>query len=418
MTSPAGEHDQGTIDADVCVVGAGVCGLWSACVLTRAGARVALVSQGPAGAGQTIASQGIIHGGVKYALGGQAGAASRAIAEMPGAWAEAMAGRGEVDLRGAQVLSAGQWLWTGGSIASRLTALAASKAIRTPVSRVSDRGGLPEGLQAAPGGVDIYHVPEPVLEPASVVLALVSACATAGVVIQRGEARLERAGAEVHVQGPGWGVRADRLVLCAGAGNERLLQQLARGGGLWAGAPVAMQRRGLHMVMVRGALPELYGHCVAGLSDKPRVTIGTQELTGGRRVWYVGGNLAETGVSRDRAAQIEATRAELAACVGWVPLDGCEFATCRWERAEGLMGDGARPDGPVVRTLDVVGQRVVVAWPTKLAFAPLVGRLVAEELGLGGPADEGPVNDGPAREGQALEIAPLPWQEGGVQWTR
>ena len=67
-----------------------------------------------------------------------------------------------------------------------------------------------------------------------------------------------------------------------------------------------MQTRPLHMVMLKGNLPEVYGHCVAGLSDKPRVTIGWQRAADGQGVWYVGGQIAESGVARSRDEQIAA----------------------------------------------------------------------------------------------------------------
>jgi len=437
--------------ADVCVIGAGVAGLWSACVLAGLGRRVVLVSAGALGAGQTIGSQGIIHGGVKYALGVGASSASRAIAEMPGVWRACLDGSGEVDLRGARVLSDKQWLWSTASVTSRLTALAASKAIRTPVLKVEDRASAGPGFAAAPAGVTIYQVLEPVLDPSSLVRTLAARCAALGVRVLIGQAALERdavvvASAEGVVK-----VKASVVVLSGGSGNAGLVEGLGRlglsgglgggGGGGVSGALPRMQVRPLHMVMVRGELPVVFGHCVAGLSDKPRLTISTQDVpnAAGQRVWYVGGNVAEQGVSRSREEQIIAARAELAACIGWVPLTGCALATTRWDRAEGLSPGGVRPDEPVVRTIEAPGYRAVVVWPTKLAFAPLMGRLVSEAAGVspgaaGGKTAKKSAAKGAARgadvaagnaaspavEGGfgAVAAAPLPWLEPGLRWTR
>src|SRR5262245_41436193 len=92
-------------EVDVAVIGGGVAGLWCAAALGAAGYSCVLVERQALGAGQTIASQGIIHGGVKYALAGAASRASRAIAQMPETWRACLAGEGTMDLRGVRVLS-------------------------------------------------------------------------------------------------------------------------------------------------------------------------------------------------------------------------------------------------------------------------------------------------------------------------
>lgn len=68
---------------DVVIIGAGVAGLWLALRLERAGRSVALLEAHAAGAGQTAASQGIIHGGTKYALTNRLTGASESIRAMP-----------------------------------------------------------------------------------------------------------------------------------------------------------------------------------------------------------------------------------------------------------------------------------------------------------------------------------------------
>ena len=77
---------------DVLILGGGTSGLWLLDDLYRRGFRVALVEAGQLGAGQTISSQGIIHGGLKYALGGRATKASLAIRDMPQRWRRSLLG--------------------------------------------------------------------------------------------------------------------------------------------------------------------------------------------------------------------------------------------------------------------------------------------------------------------------------------
>lgn len=415
-------------DLDVVIFGGGIAGLWTLARLSSRGYAAVLVTEpgtSPAtcavGGAQTLASQGIIHGGVKYALGGAASRASRAIAAMPELWSACLAGRGpehEPDLSAARVLSPHQHLWTTGSLGSRLVALAASKAIRTPVRRL-DEDQRPAGLRTEDGarGVDVYEVDEAVLEPRSVVAALVQPR-------RRLIGPYESAGRagdvfEVRTRSAGETLSAAAVVLCAGENNASLLGTLAD----HAVGVKVQQTRPLHMVYARdaggssgGRLPMLYGHGLSGLAsaDKPRVTITTQRDGDGRTVWNVGGLVAETGVERPRRAQIEHARRELGACVPWAPLDGLEFATRAWNRAEGLTADGSRPDEPVVTTFG----RAIAAWPTKLAFAPELARRVDDALLAAGVRPSGRSADTAGlREFGAAEVGPLPWNDPSMEWT-
>jgi Glycerol-3-phosphate dehydrogenase len=49
------------------IVGGGVSGLWLAAELKARGIHCCVLDRGPLGQGQTLASQGMIHGGTKYA---------------------------------------------------------------------------------------------------------------------------------------------------------------------------------------------------------------------------------------------------------------------------------------------------------------------------------------------------------------
>ena len=90
-------------------------------------------------------------------------------------------------------------------------------------------------------------------------------------------------------------IRAQRIILSAGAGTAALLEAL----GL---TKPAMQRRPLHMIIAKGpGLKPLYAHCLGG-GTKPRITVTTHPAADGQWVWYLGGDIAEAeGVARDPA---------------------------------------------------------------------------------------------------------------------
>lgn len=415
---------------DVLIVGGGVAGLWCLAAARAAGLRALLVESRRLGAGQTVASQGIIHGGVKYALTGTASRASEAIREMPARWNAALEGADPsgVDLRGVEVLSESCWLFTTGSIGARLVGLAARAAIRTQVEGVAP-DERPGPLRPAPASVDVYRVRERVVNPVAVLDRL----------------RALGAGWIVHAQvdGPdtesdGWVVRAGDgsgrtalvqaglTVLTAGTRNADLAGRLAGPGS----APVRQQARGLHMVMFRGEGPgapeSLFAHALdASLSDKPRLTITTHRDRAGRRVWYIGGRVAEEGLSRDEDEQVGAGVRALRDTMRWITPDGWEAATLRVERAEGFTAQGQRPDTPVcapVAGTPVGCGRVVCVWPTKLAFAPAVGDRVvalarAEGLGAGG-GDRRPMEASPLADWPVPSVAEAPWDDPERRWRR
>ncbi|HEB27268.1 MAG TPA: FAD-dependent oxidoreductase, partial [Porticoccus sp.] len=94
-----------TTNVDIAIIGGGIAGLWLLNRLCNDGYNAVLFEQDDLGGAQTIASQGMIHGGIKYALGGALTGASEAIADMPDHWRRCLNGEGDVDLSQAKVLS-------------------------------------------------------------------------------------------------------------------------------------------------------------------------------------------------------------------------------------------------------------------------------------------------------------------------
>ncbi|MEM9703951.1 MAG: FAD-dependent oxidoreductase, partial [Planctomycetota bacterium] len=196
-------------------------------------------------------------------------------------------------------------------------------------------------------------------------------------------------------------VAPKHIALTAGAGNARLLERL----GLLASPEVPqMQRRPLHMVLVRGEqLPALSGHCVDGA--KTRVTITSDVDSRGRTVWQVGGQLAEEGVKFDPPTLIRRGERELSEAIPGVDLTGCDCATYKVDRAEGHSG-GVRPEDAQIFTAG----NVHTCWPTKLALAPVLARRLAERIGDAAARPFAPPADWP----RPVVAAP-PWET--AEWS-
>jgi glycerol-3-phosphate dehydrogenase len=346
------------LTTDVLIVGGGIAGLWLNARLRRQGFSTLLVESATLGGGQSVKSQGIIHGGAKYALHGALTGASEAIADMPRRWREALAGSGELDLSTVRVLSEAHYLWSPGTLAGNLTSFFASKAVRGRVDQVKGEQ-LPPALQHAKFKGKVYRLAELVLDVPSLLTRLATLSEDSLLAAQRIEPLREQGDLQ-GLRVDGREIRAQRIVLSAGSGNAALL------GALGLSQPV-QQLRPLHMVLVKGpTLKPLYAHCLGG-GPKPRVTVTSHPAADGQWVWYLGGELAEAdGVTRDPAAQIRAAPKEIGDRLPWVDLSSARWATLRVDRAEPAQSGLARPDNAFLADQG----KLLVGWPTKLALAP------------------------------------------------
>ncbi|MBU0806814.1 MULTISPECIES: FAD-dependent oxidoreductase [Pseudomonas] len=384
------------LSTDVLIVGGGVAGLWLNARLRRQGFATVLVENASLGGGQSVKSQGIIHGGAKYALHGALTGASEAIADMPRRWREALAGNGELDLTGVRLLSDAHYLWSPGSLAGNITSFFASKAVRGRVDQVKGEQ-LPPALQHPKFKGKVYRLAELVLDVPSLISRL-SELAGDGLLAAERIEPLQENGELIGLSVDGREIRAQRIILSAGRGNAELLSSL----GL---SQPAQQLRPLHMVLVKGpTLKPLYAHCLGG-GPKPRVTVTTHPGADGQWVWYLGGDLAEAdGVARDEVSQIKAAQKELSDLLPWVDLSSAQWATLRVERAEPSQSGLVRPDNAFVHEQN----KLLVGWPTKLALAPDFADRVLAALSRDGIQ---PTPHAPLPELPRPAIAAPAWEE-------
>ncbi|RGP56249.1 FAD-dependent oxidoreductase [Pseudomonas abyssi] len=357
-----------TLDTDICIIGGGIAGLWLNARLRQAGYQSLLVERGALGGGQSVKSQGIIHGGIKYALGGKLNAATEAIAGMPERWRSCLAGDGELDLRGVRVLSEHHYLWSPGSLISNLAGFFASKALRGRVEQVKGKA-LPKVFNDPAFRGKVYQLGELVLDVPSAITRLAELSGDGLIADSSPHVLRADDGSISGVQLHGATIRAQRYVLTAGEGTDALMQE-------WGESEPAMQRRPLQMVLVKGPdLPPLFAHCL-GASPKPRLTVTTHPCEDGQWCWYLGGELAEQGVNQTADALIDAAKRELTELLPWINLDNCQWTTLPVNRAEPAQSGLVRPDNAYVQAKG----NALISWPTKLALAPNLSDLVFEEL--------------------------------------
>lgn len=361
--------------ADVVIFGGGVAGLWLLHRLRQTGLSAILFESGALGGGQTHKAQGIIHGGMKYALQGVLTAEAKAMADMPGIWKACFAGQGEIDLSSVSILSSQHYLWAPTKFRAKLTGFLAGAALSSEViSLVKD--SYPTVFQSPAFRGEVFALDEIVIDVPALIRELVKLNQDAIFKIEPlngDELKLDDEGklvsATVYFAGKAIDVHAKQFVFTAGAGNEIICNKLKT-------KEFEMQRRPLHMVLVKTPFNyPLYAHCL-GLGKRPRLTITTHYMQDGSTIWYLGGQLSEEGIDRDSRSQINAARNELHALFPWLDFSAAEFATFTIDRAEPRQKNGLKPENFFAKTI----QNMTIAWPTKLAFAPKLAEHIMQSL--------------------------------------
>lgn len=405
---PSAAARDGTLVMDALIFGGSASGLWILNRLQQAGWSALALESDRLGQGQTAACQGIIHGGLKYTLDGRLSASAKAVRAMPAVWRQCLAGERAPVLTDAVLRAPCCHLWPSGRMRGRLGLIGARAGLRiAPVPLPPS--DWPAGLAAVPA---VCRLDEQVVSPRRLIAALARPVAERLLQVAPDAVGVEgRADADLTVVlTPGRSgaaplrIRPRVVVLAAGIGNAALRARLGLAAGL-------MQVRSVQMLLARGPLPVLNGHCIEGAAAL--VTITSDRDAEGRTVWQIGGGLSEDGVSLPPDELIRQGRRTVAAALGGRTWPGTQWAAYRADKAEVTTPDGCRPDDAYA----LLEGRVITAWPTKLALVP---RLAERVLALAAPLLDGLPRAQPFdRRGcdwPVPGLAPPPWER-AIQWT-
>lgn len=358
---------------DAVIIGGGIAGLWLHARLRQQGYQVVLLEKNIPGCAQSLHSQGIIHGGTKYSLNGALSKAASAIGDMPARWQACIDGTGEVDLSKAHVASEYHYMWSKERLTSKLTAFFASRALGDRI-RQQANDPRPKAFDHDDFHGNFYALRELVLDVGSVVDCLRVPWESSIFrydclkpdTFQMQDGHVSTITLQHRQQSVC--LKPRHVILTAGEGNESLLHSMGLNG-------PAMQRRPLHMVLVRHQYPHpVFAHCI-GTGSKPLITITTHEDSQGRPIWYLGGNVAETGVELNPAEQIRSVQTLISEILPWIDLGNSEWRSFLINRAEPRQNALTRPDAAFVHQQG----NLITAWPTKLALTPnLVDAVLAK----------------------------------------
>ncbi len=336
---------------DIIIHGAGIAGLWIFHRLKSIGYDVLLLEKEAIGSGQTLASQGIIHSGLKYAIAGQINELAKSISQMPDRWRAALNGQGEIDLSSVQSAISSQYMMIPKGFMGGLIKLASQKALGGNVYEVPE-DKWPKNVADSGFKGTLIHMDEPVLDIAQII---------------RGLAEPYR---DCIRKNDNSKTKAKLHIYTAAAGNHEIAKVNGHDKNL------ETQARPLLMGMMKPAPFELNAHLI-GASEKPIATITTHTDKNGGLVWYLGGAVAERKKEANPQDVYGEIKKALTKYMPDIDLSQIQWATLPIDRIEGKSGaKGWLPDTPTIHAVN----NHIYAWPTKLTFAPMLCDMILERL--------------------------------------
>ena len=359
---------------NIVIFGGGIAGLWLLNRMQSEGYDSILFETKSLGGRQTLDSQGIIHGGLKYALRGSVGRDSQNIANMPNRWRQCLSGDGEIDLTDVSVLNENYYMWSDGGMKSRLKSYLGSKSLRGRIDIV-EKEHYPIFFSESSLKGTLYKLPDFVINTVSLLNKLVSttndrlfSLTDCDYKFFSEDPSLKQK-LQVSVKDKTVNIDADLFIFCAGEGNQELINNA----GL---SKIETQARPLHMVYLRKQnLPEIYVHCIGNdFNLNPSVTVTSHRAQNGDIIWYLGGDIAESGITKSKSEQIKATQELIRNTFPWLNLSDAQWESFYVNRAEADVHSSFRPDDAVVKE----DKNILVAWPTKLTLVPSLADKVSE----------------------------------------
>lgn len=389
------------------IFGGGATGLWLLDRLSRDGHHVVLLESRMLGAGESVGSQGILHVERAFETSGFTSRLARPVRELPLRWRDAMLGRVVPNLTRTRLRADACYLWRTDAPDSD-DGIAGNTNLGQIDSAVLSGDERPAVLADLTGPV--HRLNDQVICPASLLADLADQYQDHLLRIDAEQGlrfRLNSPG-EVDlieltspVDGSKLALRPRQVIFTAGRDNARLRHLV----GLSA---AAIPSRSWHMVLARGNLPELNGHCLEG--NRILATITSDIDDDGRVVWQIGGRLAKTGFALEPSLQTERVRSEMARILPGIDLQSIEWSTYHLDRSEGSTGGNAARDAVQI----LCAGNVTTACPTRLVLAPIAADEIADRASS--PFITSPFDPAPLANWPRPELAPLPWNELDRHW--
>lgn len=353
------------INLDMVIFGGGVAGLWTLYKAGQKGYSSLLVESDSLGSGQTIVSQGIIHGGFKYLLPHMTREDSaHEIRNMPELWRGFLSGKDRPDLRGV-IRSDSCYVWIPNDVPRGWDrALSLGTRILSTKPKISTKN--PEWLEKSASR--IYSLDEPIVDTSALLYQL--ALPNIDRIIYSDNSYLEF---NTHkkdqidyitlkdkMTDDMINVIPKKVIFTAGKGNQDLAQKIGLKDDI-------MQKKIIRHAIVYGdSVPAFYGHCIGNMGGA-YMTITTHNDFKNRNVWNIGGDIADKGAEMSSSDFSGYIAREISRKLPYIDLGNFKISCFNATKAEVKTTGMKRPKGISF----IERGNVIIGWPTKLALAPV-----------------------------------------------
>ena len=216
-----------TLKTDILIFGGGIAGLWLLGHLKKAGYSVLLCEKDSLGNGQTIHAQGMLHGGLKYTVSGEATEGLDSASKMPSIWEDCLSGKGILDLTETKILKRGQVFWAPGKISGTFKNNMAAKLL-SGESHKADSSSWPEFFKQ-PKDLDgsLFELEETVVDIPSMLETLKAQYAD--FIFQANSDEMEfkvKNGSVTSVEYNEFSIQPQEVILTAGQGNMAIAEKM------------------------------------------------------------------------------------------------------------------------------------------------------------------------------------------------
>ncbi|MBX7151877.1 FAD-dependent oxidoreductase [bacterium] len=342
---------------DAAIIGGGIAGLFILDRLKSEGYNAILLEKNSIGYGQTLASQGMIHSGIKYRLDGSDPEISKQLVEVSQRWTDFFSGSVQPDLSSSTVHSTKQYLWTKNVLLDKLALKVVPMFMNKGAHKLPE-AEQPPAFKLCGYNNDVYEISETVMDVKSVCNYFFQKHFSSIYWGTADDFQLNSNGSIRSIQTDNITIEAGAFFISSGSANETFGKTLKL-------LNIA-QRRPLRQFMIRGKLPLLYGHCVTS-QPKPLFSI-TSHPYKNETIWYLGGNVAEPLDGKGGYQTPTEIFKLLFQVFPFAKMMIDSWATYTIDRAEAKTADGRLPNEPTL----MHHQNLALCWPTKLVYAPVL----------------------------------------------
>jgi len=359
------------IKSDITIIGGGVAGLWITNVLKQLGFNVILIEKYALGSFQTINSQGIIHGGVKYSLVGKISDATSNIAKMTEAWNLSFSNKitnnyNLIDLSSTKINSTCHDLCFPNSSFFKLSSFVTSKVLSSKCKIINKNDDNYQIClnQLGYDGI-VYRITEKVVDTKSLINNLSKNIQNN--IIKLDNYRINYQANQIknicfQSNNQNYSIDSQLYISTSGQENQSIIN--------FSESLPKQQLRPLQMIFAKPDIDiNLFAHFIGkdNKNNKPFATITTHKNINNKNILYFGGQVAESEhIDTPKDIHINSLKKQIKNIFPKANIENWQWDTIKINRAEISQEYNKMPD----TSFAVKQNNLILGWPTKLTFAP------------------------------------------------